>query len=191
MKSASKPILFFACFAILIGGAFLAYKMDLGKCFARKSWSEFAPEGQAFSVEFPGQPEVVETRRELNATDVLEKQSYRLKVRSETYAIVTGTLVSSTGEVHDFDAEEGFEGFRQGLIQQYKDTQLLSEMNITSKDGTSGREYVITAPDEGVIATRIFYKRNLMFALSIATAEEEDMEQDRQRIFDSFTITLK
>ncbi len=182
MKRALKFAPFVACF-ILLG-----YLIDWENLLASQEWAQLSPEDQNFSVEFPGEPETWTTFKELSPKDSLSSSNYRLEVDGITYSIKVAKHVSSTPEAQEsFNAEEGYDGFRLGLLQQTGGL-LVSERDISSKNGTPGREYTISSQETGDLVARIFYTGNVMFALSITSPNGHDVSRERRRIFDSFTI---
>lgn len=185
MKHALKVVLLVACLV------FLAFQMDWQGSLETEDWAELKPEGQNFSVEFPGEPETWTTFKELTPKDSLSSSNYRLEIEDTAYSIKVAKHVSPSAEdpLIIFEAEEGFEGFKQGLLRQTGGL-LTSERDISSQDGTPGREYAISSPETGDLVARIFYTGNMMFALSITCPTGHDISQDARRIFDSFTIIL-
>jgi hypothetical protein len=183
VKRALKVVLLVACLA------FLAFQIDWQGPPITEDWVELSPEGQNFSVVFPGEPETWTTFKELSPKDSLSSSNYRLEIEDTTYSIKVAKHVapSTNDPLIIFEAEEGYNGFKQGLLQQTEGL-LTSERDISSQDGTPGREYAISSQKNGDLVARIFYTGNMMFALSIICPTGHDISLEARRIFNSFTI---
>ncbi len=184
MKTSSKAAVSALCFALF---TFAAAQQSFANS---ETWITLSPEGQGFSVEFPGEPKTLTTLRRLSPTDSLSSNNYRLELDNTTYSIKVSIHVPTppTAPAEIFDAEEGFLGFKEGLLQ-LEGIHLLSEKEISSTDGTPGREYTTSSQGTETTVIHIFYTEKRMFALSVANPAGQTGKEKQARFLTSFTIT--
>ena len=167
----------------LIIAAFLA--MSIVGC-SQGPWMEYIPDGEDFTVEFPGEPEIKTTSQNLGPGISMDTTEYsvppKLRFFGALYTVSISKIIAANPESLQWDDAAALQGARSGIKSE--GGKVVAEKAI-SMAGYEGWEFEVTSP-RGDSTLRMFRKDFTIYGFEVFRSKGKKLPEETARFFDSF-----
>jgi hypothetical protein len=179
MESAMKKLMSVACVLSLVA-------FGMSRAADVSDWEVYSPEGETFSVKFPGTP-AVQNKTEKTPFGNIRMKLYFDQSGSTAYSVVAMELPKAVQAEMAKDLTSALDGAGLGFIKG-SGGKLISQKDV-KVDGAEGRELEATVLDgASKVRCQVVLTNDRMIMLMVMAPADEDVSAEAAAYFGSFKI---